>query len=144
MTASQPKPNVLATTPLKLASPTQKSGAAFEAIACQFLQDNGLTLITQNWQQPKVGEIDLIMQDQSLAWPTLIFVEVRKRRASNFGNAALSVSPAKQKKLIKTARYFLQSQPKFVNFDCRFDVVTFDGQDMTPNWIVAAFLAEAY
>lgn len=156
MKASQPKPPFSSTTPLTkkpmskkplmLTSPSQQSGAAFEALACQFLQAHGLTLIAQNWQQVHVGEIDLIMMAQSdhenLA--TLIFVEVRKRRASNFGNAAMSVSFAKQKKLIKTAQYFLQQHPKFADCDCRFDVVTFDGQSLTPDWMIGAFLAEAW
>ena len=132
--------------PLKLASPTQKSGATFEARACEFLQHQGLTLIAQNWQQPKVGEIDLIILAQNAHdnLATLVFIEVRRRRASNFGNAAMSVSTVKQKKIIKTAQYFLQQHPEFADCDCRFDVVAFDGQNLTPDWIVAAFLAQAW
>jgi len=161
MKASQPKPPFSSTTPLTkkpmskkptlkkplmLTSPSQQSGATFEALACQFLQDHGLTLIAQNWQQVHVGEIDLIMMasTENNGLVTLVFIEVRKRRASNFGNAAMSVSFAKQKKLIKTAQYFLQQHPEFADCDCRFDVVTFDGQSLMPDWMIGAFLAEAW
>lgn len=132
--------------PLKLTSATQQSGATFEALACEYLQNQGLTLIAKNWQQHKVGEIDLIMMSatENNGLATLVFIEVRKRRASNFGNAAMSVSPAKQKKLIKTAQYFLQQHPQFADYDCRFDVVAFDGNNLTPNWIAGAFLAQAW
>lgn len=131
---------------MQLVSPTQQSGATFEALACEFLQHQGLTLIAQNWQQPKVGEIDLIMmsQNENDGLATLVFIEVRKRRASSFGNAAMSISPAKQEKLAKTAQYFLQQHPQFANCDCRFDVVAFDGNNKVPDWIVGAFLAQAW
>jgi putative endonuclease len=41
--------------PLNLTSPTQRQGSRFEQQACAFLQAQGLILIAQNWQQPKVG-----------------------------------------------------------------------------------------
>ncbi|MGP4953474.1 YraN family protein, partial [Psychrobacter sp. T6-1] len=47
--------------PLQLSSPKQRQGGYFEQQACSFLQIQGLTLIAQNWQQPKVGELDLVM-----------------------------------------------------------------------------------
>ena len=78
--------------PLTLTSPTQRQGSRFEQQACDFLQARGLLLITQNWQQPKVGELDLIMIEKGQAWSTLVFIEVRQRQHSGFGDAALSVT----------------------------------------------------
>ncbi|MBR5494769.1 MAG: YraN family protein [Psychrobacter sp.] len=112
--------------PLTLTSPTQRQGSRFEQQACDFLQAQGLLLITQNWQQPKVGELDLIMIEKGQAWSTLVFIEVRQRQRSGFGDAALSVTKNKQNKIIKAARYFLQQHPEYNEYECRFDVIAYD------------------
>ena len=112
--------------PLNLTSPTQRQGSRFEQQACAFLQAQGLMLIAQNWQQPKVGELDLIMLEKGQAWSTLVFIEVRQRQRSGFGDAALSVTKNKQNKIIKAARYFLQQHPEYSEYECRFDVIAYD------------------
>lgn len=145
--------------PLLLNAPKQRQGQHFETQALRFLQQQGLTLIAQNWQQPKIGEIDLIMIEQGSAWPILVFVEVRQRARSQFGDASMSITKAKQRKLIKAARYFLQQHPQYADYECRFDVVTYDGTHQSdhanylpqyaPNmpavtWIQGAFMANAW
>ena len=137
--------------PLALTAPKQRQGSYFEQHACQFLQQQGLILIAQNWQQPKVGELDLVMLECGQAWSTLIFIEVRQRVRSDFGDAALSITPAKQRKVIKTAHYFLQQYPEYANNECRFDVIAYDTQhakhvkaDCQPDWIKGAFIASAW
>ena len=148
---------------LALTSPKQRQGSYFEQLACEFLQAQGLTLIAQNWNQPKVGELDLVMLEIGKTWSTLVFIEVRQRRCSSFGDAALSVTATKQRKLIKTAKYFLQQHPKYVNYDCRFDVVAYDINasispihsdeskhherqkfSYQPEWLAGAFIARAW
>lgn len=119
--------------PLALTSPKQRQGSRFEQQACQFLQRQGLILVAQNWQQPKVGELDLVMLEKGAAWSTLVFIEVRQRRRSNFGDAALSVTKAKQRKIIKTAKYFLQQHPQYADCDCRFDVIAYNLTHPTVN-----------
>ena len=111
---------------LTLTSPTQRQGSRFEQQACEFLQAQGLILVAQNWQQPKVGELDLIMLEKRQAWSTLVFIEVRQRQRSGFGDAALSVTKNKQNKIIKAARYFLQQHPEYSEYECRFDVIAYD------------------
>ena len=141
--------------PLILTSPKQRQGAHFERLALMFLQQQGLTLIAQNWQQAKVGEIDLIMIETGQAWSTLVFIEVRQRKKSSFGNAVLSVTPAKRRKIIKTAQYFLQHHPQYADFDCRFDVIAYDETadkahktgyqpKHQPDWLQGAFMASAW
>jgi putative endonuclease len=145
--------------PLALTSPKQRQGSYFERQACEFLQAQGLVLIAQNWQQPKVGELDLIMLETGKAWSTLVFIEVRQRKQSSFGDAALSVTRAKQRKIIKTAKYFLQQHPKYAHYDCRFDVIAYNvaqstknidngksvsGKDNQPEWLIGAFIATAW
>ena len=112
--------------PLALTSPKQRQGSLFEQRACQFLQQQGLELIAQNWQQPKIGELDLVMLETGQTWSTLVFIEVRQRLRSSFGDAALSVTKAKQRKIIKTAKYFLQQYPEYAHFECRFDVIAYN------------------
>lgn len=144
--------------PLTLTSPTQRQGSRFEQQACEFLQAQGLTLVAQNWQQPKVGELDLIMIEKGQSWSTLIFIEVRQRQRSGFGDAALSVTKNKQRKIIKAARYFLQQHPEYSDYECRFDVIAYDTlannktnhiQEMPtkntqPEWLQGAFIASAW
>ena len=119
--------------PLALTSPKQRQGSLFEQQACQFLQRQGLVLIAQNWQQPKIGELDLVMLEIGQTWSTLVFIEVRQRLRSSFGDAALSVTKAKQRKIIKTAKYFLQQHPEYAHFECRFDVIAYNIERATSN-----------
>ncbi|WP_371747944.1 YraN family protein [Psychrobacter sp. M13] len=112
--------------PLLATSPTQRQGSYFEQLACDYLQQQGLQLIAKNWQQPKVGELDLVMIEVGVAWSTLVFVEVRQRQCSSFGDAALSVTTSKQRKIIKAAQYFLQQYPEYADYDCRFDVIAYN------------------
>ena len=144
--------------PLTLTSPTQRQGSRFEQQACAFLQAQGLILIAQNWQQPKVGELDLIMLEKGQAWSILVFSEVRQRQRSGFGNAALSVTKSKQYKIIKAARYFLQQHPEYNDYECRFDVIAYDtntknnsrdvkettSKNTQPEWLQGAFIASAW
>ena len=144
--------------PLSLTSPTQRQGSRFEQQACEFLQAQGLMLIAQNWQQPKVGELDLSMLEKGQAWSILVFIEVRQRQRSGFGDAALSVTKNKQHKIIKAARYFLQQHPEYNDYECRFDVIAYDtntknnsrdvkettSKNTQPEWLQGAFIASAW
>ncbi len=106
-------------------------GQSAEASAEAFLVKQGLAPVARNWRC-RFGEIDLIMQDGA----TRVFVEVRLRSRSDFGGAAASVTPAKQRKLLAAARQYLsglQTLPL-----CRFDVVALDGSS-APDWIKNAF-----
>ena len=89
-----------------------------------------------------MGEIDIIMKDDD----SLVFVEVRYRKTNNFGSGAESITPSKQKKLIKTASLYLQRHAKLNQCPARFDVVSITGFIETDNldkinfdWIENAF-----
>jgi len=135
--------------PLMLTSPRQRQGSWFEQRACEFLQAQGMDLLAQNWQQSAVGELDLVMIETGPAWSTLVFVEVRQRKRSVYGDAALSVTPSKQRKVIKTAQYFLQQHTEYSHYDCRFDVIAYntvkeDRTNSQPEWLKGAFAATAW
>jgi len=112
----------------------QLSGKNSENIACHYLEQHGLILIDRNFSCRR-GEIDLIMRDKD----TIVFVEVRYRRHDQFGSAAESVNIQKQKRLILTAKYYLQQTLTPLN--TRFDVVAISGiePDIRINWIQNAF-----
>lgn len=106
-------------------------GQSAESHAETFLKTHGLKLVARNWRC-RFGEIDLIMQDGA----TLVFIEVRLRSRSDFGGAAASVTPAKQKKLLAAARQYLGALKTMP--PCRFDVIAFNG-NAPPEWIQNAF-----
>ncbi|HLX53040.1 MAG TPA: YraN family protein [Aquella sp.] len=104
----------------------RKTGNNAELFACNYLQQQGLKFVVQNFYS-RFGEIDLIMFDGD----TCVFVEVKQRK-QGIDNAIESITPAKQKKLILTAQYYLLKTKKNVN--CRFDVIAMDG-DNNVQWL---------
>ncbi|MEQ1556605.1 MAG: YraN family protein [Gallionella sp.] len=110
-------------------------GALAEQFAARYLQQQGLTLITQNYRI-RAGEIDLIMQDGA----SLVFVEVRMRSKATFGGAAASIDAHKQRRLILAAQHYLASLPRIP--PCRFDALLMeDAQGLGLHWLKNAFSA---
>ena len=114
----------------------RQAGIAAEDAASAFLTAEGLGLLARNARYP-FGEIDLVMLDSN----TLVFVEVRFRRSSNFGGAAASVDAAKRRKIARAAQAWLSSHKRFSNSACRFDVlaVTPGNPGLQCEWIRSAF-----
>jgi putative endonuclease len=106
-------------------------GQSAEARAEAFLKRQGLQAVTRNWRC-RFGEIDLVMRDGT----TLVFIEVRLRSRADFGDAAASVTPAKQQRLLAAARLYLSALKTLP--PCRFDVVAYS-DDTTPLWFKNAF-----
>ncbi|AAO91236.1 YraN family protein [Coxiella burnetii] len=115
---------------------TQKIGFNAEKTACRYLQKQGLSFITKNFRY-KQGEIDLIMSDQSM----LVFIEVRYRRFSDFIHPVATVTPLKQRRLIKTALHYLQKHRPLDKISCRFDIVGITA-DRQITWIKNAIEVE--
>jgi putative endonuclease len=123
---------------------TKRLGDAAEQLAQAYLLRAGLTLVETNYRTPGRGggEVDLIMR---AADGTLVFVEVRQRKSSQYGGAAASVGAIKQGRLVFAARHYLlrfASAPP-----CRFDVVLVQasrGADEIPTieWLPGAFEAD--
>ncbi|GAB2858486.1 YraN family protein [Pseudoduganella ginsengisoli] len=101
----------------------QLHGQAGEDRALEYLSSHGLTLVERNFRC-KVGEIDLIMQD----WQNLVFVEVRRRDSRDFGGALASVTPVKQRRMVRAAQFYLLRYKKLP--PCRFDVIAIDGDSL--------------
>lgn len=94
------------------------AGTAAERCAERYLRQKGLKLVARNFHS-RFGEIDLVMDDRD----TLVFVEVRSRRATTFGSAVESVGRRKQSRIIRAARCLIAARPKLAERSMRFDVV---------------------
>ena len=114
-------------------SPTQQKGQMQEERAQALLQIRGMQTVARNFRC-RSGEIDLIAQDHD----SLVFVEVRSRTHDRQGNAASSIGPRKQQRIIRAAQVYLLRHPRYQSWPCRFDVVSFDG-DEEGEWIRDAF-----
>jgi len=116
---------------------SREIGQLTESFAANYLISQGLVEVMRNFTC-RLGEIDLIMQDQQ----TLVFIEVKYRKNTNFGGAIAAISPTKQRKLQKTATLYLQIQQlNAYNTPCRFDVIAIEGRLSQPDicWIKNAF-----
>lgn len=112
------------------------AGDVFELRACTQLERAGLKLLTRNYAT-RYGELDLVMLERK----TIVFVEVRYRKSASHGDAAASVTPAKQGKLIKAAQQWLAQHPQLAQHPCRFDVMSYDGpaETVRHEWLRGAF-----
>lgn len=114
-------------------SASAEIGKHGEQLAKQFLLNKGLDLVEQNYQT-KTGEIDLIMQDADI----VVFVEVRLRSNTRFGEGLETVVQHKQTKLLRAATQYLLDTDQYERVFCRFDIISIDGQQQI-SWIKDAF-----
>lgn len=96
-----------------------QSGMAAEEIALRLYEAEGARLLARRWRCA-AGEIDLVLAEGE----TVVFVEVKARRDA--ATAAASVTPAQWRRLGQAAEIWLGTAPP--GTDCRFDLVTVDGQ----------------
>ena len=106
-------------------SPRGARGERAERIACTYLSAQGYELVERNVRFP-VGEIDIVAKEGN----ALCFVEVRSASSTAWGGAAASITRPKQRRIIRAARWYLQSC-RLPYLDVRFDVVAIDWRDET-------------
>ena len=110
----------------------RETGAIYEKKALDYLLKHGCWLVQKNYRCPR-GEIDLIVWDGDY----LVFVEVKYRKGSGCGNPLEAVTLEKQRKISRTAAWYLYQTYRDKEVPCRFDVVGIcDGQIQ---WIQDAF-----
>ncbi len=96
---------------------TRRTGDRGETLAVQHLSRMGYKLVERNYRT-RYGEIDLILRDGE----TLVFVEVKLRRGTGYGDPLESVTIRKQTQIRNIAeQYLAEMQPEFE--ELRFDVV---------------------
>jgi len=116
----------------------RERGAAFERRAEAELARAGLRLLARNYTT-RYGELDLVMREGD----TVVFVEVRYRVRAGHGDALASVTASKQQKLVRAAQLWLAEHPACGRLTCRFDVVSYDGEQAQAHmqWLRGAFEA---
>lgn len=99
------------------ATDRQKRGAAGEAAAETFLCRSGFKILVRRYRC-RYGEVDLVARDRD----TLVFIEVKTRRSTAFGNPAQAVTPEKQRHISRVALHYLREigNPQI---PVRFDIV---------------------
>jgi len=117
------------------AHPEGKSG---EDYAAKTLLENGYIIRKRNFSS-RSGEIDIIAEKDGI----IAFVEVKTRRRGSMVTGAEAVTPAKIKRIILTAEYYLRIsgcdlQPRFDIFS----VVTDSGEITEHLYLEGAFWKE--
>lgn len=95
----------------------REKGKIGEDIAVEFLKSRGFDILEQNYYYQH-GEIDIIAKQNGV----LVFVEVKTRRSTAFGEPQESVTPKKQELLRRTAEGYVLER-NIGEVECRFDVV---------------------
>ncbi|MGH1457144.1 MAG: YraN family protein [Alphaproteobacteria bacterium] len=92
-------------------------GVEAESLAQEYLEGKGFSVIKTRYKT-KFGEIDLIVKQDDV----LCFVEVKAR--SNKASALESVTFRSQKRIERSALFFLSEFPEYIDFGMQFDVIT--------------------
>ena len=117
---------------------TRAKGKTGEDLAASYVSEHGGKVIQRNFYF-KGGEIDLIAYDRWLGENYLCFIEVKARMNTDSGYPEEAVGLAKQKKIVKGAKSYLNYKGMSYNIPIRFDVISvLDGE---VKWIKNAFTA---
>ena len=118
------------------ATRSARLGRRAERAAARYLRCRGLRIITRNYRTG-AGEIDLVMRHGN----ELVFVEVRFRSRTDFGDGAATVDRNKQRRVIRAATHFVAHHERTTT-PCRFDVVSVSRPHyrLRLEWIRNAFM----
>lgn len=89
-----------------------------ESLAAQYLSGLNYNVLRRNFYSA-YGEIDIVALNEK----ELVFVEVKTRSRNVVADAVNSITLNKQRKITKTAKYFIYRNPEFNTMSCRFDSI---------------------
>lgn len=98
----------------------QQTGKYGENIAAEYLTKNGYKILARNFKR-KTGEIDIVAKRKK----NIVFVEVKVVDDSSALHEKLH--PEKQRKIIRTAQWFLSEQNLEENVPWQIDLIAVDG-----------------
>ena len=96
----------------------QALGRYGEQLAVEHLEGAGLQVLARNWRC-REGELDVVARDGT----TVVFVEVKTRSGTGFGEPAEAVTLRKARRLRLLAARWLELHRPPGTVDLRFDVV---------------------
>ncbi len=92
-----------------------------------YLLENGYTIIACNWRNTQ-GEIDIIASKDDI----LVFFEVKTLKNGSAETLEFVLGKIKQKKIVKTAKCFLEKNRQYIQGYIRFDVLVIDMPGVSP------------
>lgn len=101
--------------PARPVAPHLARGARGEDAAAAYLENLGYTITARNWRAGSL-EIDIVAQDGD----TLVFAEVKTRKAGSLAAPHEALTPEKARRLAKAASLYLTSRQAW-DRPCRFD-----------------------
>lgn len=110
-------------------------GRKGEKLAIAYLKSKGFKILAQN-QRNRFGEIDIIAKDHGI----LVFVEVKTRTTTSFGNPIQAVDATKQNRLRNLALRYI-AEKGLADQQVRFDVLCVF---QTPEAIKIEHIANAF
>ncbi len=115
--------------------PDVSTGKTGEEFIKELLLEKGYKFVCSNFKS-RFGEVDIIVSDDRY----IVFVEVKTRKKGSLVNPFEAITPSKQKKIIRTAEYYLLKNPS--KLQPRFDaaaVTTDDGRIVSADYLTDAF-----
>ena len=100
-------------------------GNRYEEMASQYLLENGYEILARNVVY-RCGEIDIVARQGD----TLVFVEVRKRDPRSGIAPEETLTPTKQKRLLRAIRLYL-ARYSGTAARARIDLIGFTGEHLT-------------
>ncbi len=100
----------------------RKRGRYYESLACKFLEERDYKIVERNFKCSRY-EIDIVALDGD----TLVFVEVKGAKNTEFGHPALKVDGVKLRRIRECASEYL-SKAKHPFRGCRIDVIAIVGE----------------
>ncbi len=95
----------------------QKIGDEGEALAASILEQKGYTILSRNFRC-RFGELDIIASKDG----TIVFVEVRTRRSTDYGLPCETVTIEKQHRIRRSAQTYLKLHDFFGGLQPRMDI----------------------
>ena len=115
--------------------PDVSTGRVGEEYIKKLLISKGYKFVCSNFKS-RFGEIDIIVRDDKY----IVFVEVKTRKKGSLVGAFESITNGKQKKIMRTAEYYLMKNPS--KLQPRFDaaaVETDEGRIISVDYLTDAF-----
>jgi putative endonuclease len=96
-------------------------GTDGEDIVSKSLETEGWELIARNWRTRR-GEIDIIARERD----TIVFIEVKTWPHGQAADLEFAIGSIKRKRIVETAKCFLNTHRQYNGMYMRFDVVLVD------------------
>lgn len=111
-------------------------GRQAEVLAEEHLRKAGYRIVDRNFHARR-AELDLVA---TIGRSAVVFVEVRSLKGRYLSSPAVTVNPAKRRRIVTAARGWLASRG-MRNWDVRFDVIAvrFGARGTEVEWIEDAF-----